>query len=107
MVSQFGMSEMGPINYNTTQEHPYLGRDIQTGREFSERTAQLIDEEVTRLVNACYAKGKQLLEENRDKLTLLAEKLIEQETLQAHEVYELLGLPPRESHSFFPHPVAD
>ncbi len=100
MVCHYGMSNLGPIDYSTGQEHPYLGRDFQSGRDFSERTAQLIDEEVSKLVMVCRDQGKQLLESNRDKLELLATKLFEKETLQSAEVYALLGIEPRENHSF-------
>lgn len=100
MVCRYGMSDLGPIDYNVAQEHPYLGRDMQNSREFSELTAQRIDQEVEKLVNACFNNGTKLLQENRDKLELLAHTLFEKETLQAHEVYELLGLPSRGSQSF-------
>ncbi|MBM3893370.1 ATP-dependent zinc metalloprotease FtsH [Candidatus Dependentiae bacterium] len=102
MVSRYGMSDLGPITFETGQEHPYLGRDIQSSREFSEHTAQAIDQEVSKIVSFCYNKGKQLLEANREKMVILAERLIELETLQAHEVYELLGMEARETHSFHP-----
>lgn len=100
MVCRYGMSDLGPIDYNFSQEHPYLGRDIQNSREFSDHTFQRIDAEVEKIANACYKHGAALLEQNRDKLELLARTLVEKETLQAHEVYDLLGLQPRESHSF-------
>lgn len=100
MVRRFGMSEMGPIDYNTSKDDPYLGRDIQNSREFSEHTAQRIDQEVEVILNAGYEHGKQLLTENMDKLKLLAETLLEKETLAAHEVYELLDITPRETHNF-------
>ncbi len=98
MVCRFGMSDLGPIEYDYSQEHPYLGRDIQNSRQFSERTAQRIDEEVEKIVAQCYSNGEKLLQENRDKLESLAKTLVEKETLQAKEVYDLLGLPPRETH---------
>lgn len=96
MVCHYGMSGLGPIDFSTAQEQSYF----PAGRDFSERTAQLIDEEVSKLVMACRDQGKQLLESNRDKLELLAGKLFEKETLQAAEVYALLGIEPRENHSF-------
>lgn len=99
MVCRYGMSDLGPIDLDFTQEHPYLGRDIQNAREFSEHTSQMVDEEVTKIVQSCYKHGEKLLTENRNKLELLANKLVEQETLQAQEVYELLGVTPRESNS--------
>jgi cell division protease FtsH len=100
MVCRYGMSKLGPIDYEYSQEHPYLGRDIQNSREFSEHTAQRIDAEVESIINQCLANGTKLLTENRDKLELLAKTLLEKETLQASEVYELLGVPARESNSF-------
>lgn len=98
MVCRYGMSGLGPIEYDFAQENPYLGQS-QSTRQFSERTAQLIDEEVEKIVNECYKHGDELLQQNRDKLDLLAKTLVEKETLQAKEVYLLLDLPPRETHS--------
>ena len=99
MVKSFGMSSLGPIDYETASEHPYLGRDIQNGKEFSEKTAERIDSEVEKIINDCYNQGNNLLVEHRDKLELLAQTLLEKETLHAAEVYELLNLPPRETHN--------
>ncbi len=100
MVRRYGMSDLGPIDYEYTQEHPYLGRDMQQAKEFSEHTAEQIDIEVNKIIQSCYQQGKDLLENNRNKLELLAKTLIEKETLQAKEVYELLGIEARESQSF-------
>ncbi len=98
MVCRYGMSGLGPIEYDFAQENPYLGQS-QSTRQFSERTARLIDEEVEKIINECYKHGDELLQQNRDKLDLLAKTLVEKETLQAKEVYLLLDLPPRETHS--------
>ncbi len=100
MVRRYGMSDLGPIDFEYNQEHPYLGRDLQNAKEFSEHTAQQIDAEVAKIIDACYKKGTNLIHENRDKLELLAKTLVEKETLQGKEVYELLGMESRESHSF-------
>ena len=91
MVRLFGMSELGPVVYGTTyDERP----------RYSEDTAQKIDGEVARIMTQCKKEAEQLLKDNKDKLTKLAEALFEKETLLAHEVYELLGIEPREMHSF-------
>ncbi|MFH0898292.1 MAG: ATP-dependent zinc metalloprotease FtsH [bacterium] len=95
MVRQYGMSDLGPVDFKVSHEHPYLGRDIQTQREFSDKTAENIDQEVKKILDECYKKGEKLLSENIERLKLLAETLVEKETLQAHEVYELLGIEPR------------
>ncbi len=100
MVRRFGMSELGPIDFKVSEEHPYLGRDMQNQREFSEKTAEKIDAEVENIMNQCYQKGHKLLTENMDKLKLLAETLIEKETLLAHEVAELLDIDVRADHRF-------
>jgi cell division protease FtsH len=102
MVCRYGMSKLGPIDYESSSEHPYLGRDMQNARTFSEHTAQRIDAEVESIINQCLANGTKILTENRDKLELLAKTLLEKETLQSNEVYELLGMPARESQSFSP-----
>jgi cell division protease FtsH len=99
MVCRFGMSDIGPIDFSYTVENPYLGRDMQNAKEYSERTAQRVDEEVEKIIGQCYKQGEKLLTENRDKLDLLAKKLVEKETLHAKEVYELLGIAPRELHN--------
>ncbi len=99
MVCSYGMSDLGPIVFNGGQEHPYLGGGMQSSRDFSEKTAQRIDEEVEKIVNQCYKRGEQLLTENRSKLELLAKTLVEKETLIASEVYALLEITPRETHN--------
>ncbi len=102
MVCRYGMSDLGPIDYNYNVEHPYLGRDIQSHKEFSEKTAEKIDLEVAKIINGCLDKGSRILQDNSDRLELLANTLIEKETLQAKEVYEMLNIEPRELHSFKP-----
>lgn len=100
MVCRYGMSDLGPIVFDHGQEHPYLGRDIQNSKEFSEHTAQRIDNEVNKIVESCYKQGLQLLTEHKEKLEALAKALVEKETLQAKEVYEIIGLEPRVNHTF-------
>jgi len=102
MVCRYGMSGLGPVDYNYSEEHPYLGRDMQKHKEFSESTAEKIDAEISKIVDSCLSKGRELLTLNRDKLDLLANSLFEKETLHAKEVYELLNIEPRELHTFQP-----
>ncbi len=91
MVTKYGMSpEIGQIIYGQ-QYGDY---------SYSEKTAQKIDAEVERLTALYHQKTRELLESNRDKLDTLAQALIEQETLQAEEIYPLLGIAPREAHKF-------
>ncbi|HWA99877.1 MAG TPA: cell division protein FtsH, partial [Pirellulales bacterium] len=94
MVTHWGMSErLGPVAYRTAEEHPFLGREITEQREFSEHTAQVIDEEVSRILHEAAEKASKLLATNRDKLELLATRLAEREVLDEREIEELIGPP--------------
>ena len=92
MVCVYGMSDkLGPIEYGSSHGEVFLARDLaQTTRNFSERTAQIIDEEIQRIVQENYSRALQILTENKDRLKLIAEKLIEYETLEGSHVKELL-----------------
>ena len=92
MVTAWGMSErLGPVAYRTSEEHPFLGKEIHEQREFSEASAQLIDEEVARILHAAAARASRLLRENRVQLEKLATALEEQEILDEMEIEQLLG----------------
>ena len=92
MVAHWGMSErLGPVSCQSSHEHPFLGRDVYEQREFSERTAQIIDEEVARVLGDAAERAAQLLAENRNKLDRLAGELEEREMLDDTEVVEIIG----------------
>jgi cell division protease FtsH len=92
MVAHWGMSErVGPVACASSNEHPFLGRDVYEQREFSERTAQIIDEEVSRLLNEAAVRATTLLTDNRDKLDRLSEELEKQEMLDDTEVVSIIG----------------
>ncbi len=92
MVTAWGMSErLGPVAYRTSEEHPFLGKEIYEQREFSEHSAQLIDEEVSRILHAAAARATQLLTEQREQLEKLADALEEREVLDESEIEQLLG----------------
>ena len=94
MVCKFGMSEkLGPVRYGSRSEHIYLGKDITRSQEFSEETAREIDLEVKALVSAAKAKATDILGREKARMDLLAETLLEKETLSASEVRLLLDLP--------------
>lgn len=101
MVTEWGMSErIGMVNVSGHEEHMFLGRDLFKGREVSEQTAREIDEEVRLIIDNCYAKAKEIIISERDKLVALAEALLEYETLDAAEIDEIfttgkLANPPR------------
>ncbi|MEX0938910.1 MAG: cell division protein FtsH, partial [Pirellulales bacterium] len=93
MVTHWGMSErLGPVAYRTSEEHPFLGREMaQEHREFSEHTAQVIDEEVAAILRAADERARQLLNEHRGQLDTLARALEEREEIDEHEIEELIG----------------
>ena len=92
MVCVYGMSEkLGPIEYGINHNEVFLARDMsQTTRNFSEHTAQIIDEEIQRIVTENYQRALQILTDNKDKLLLITDKLLEYETLSGAQVRELL-----------------
>ncbi|WP_313930268.1 MULTISPECIES: ATP-dependent zinc metalloprotease FtsH3 [Trichocoleus] len=92
MVTRFGMSDrLGPVALGRQQGNMFLGRDIAAERDFSEETAATIDDEVRNLVEQAYRRSKSVLIENRHVLDLLADMLVEKETVDAEELQELLG----------------
>ncbi|MCX5680642.1 MAG: ATP-dependent zinc metalloprotease FtsH [Candidatus Omnitrophica bacterium] len=93
MVTRFGMSEkMGYITFGHREEQIFLGRDIIEDRSYSDQTALLIDQEVRRIVDDCYRRAKDELEKHKDKLKVLAEKLLEKEVMEVEEIRTLLGI---------------
>jgi cell division protease FtsH len=90
MITEYGMSEeLGPLTFGRPQEQIFLGRDISRDRNYSEEVAFSIDKEARRIVEQCYQKAKQILEDNIHKLHLVATTLMEQETIEADE-FEVL-----------------
>ncbi|MGI6667715.1 MAG: ATP-dependent zinc metalloprotease FtsH [Bacillota bacterium] len=98
MIMEFGMSEkLGPLTFGRKEGQVFLGRDLGRERDFSEEVAAAIDQEGRAIINECFEKAKALLEEKRDILILVAETLLERETLKGSELDMLLAgtpLPP-------------
>ncbi|MEW5901276.1 MAG: ATP-dependent zinc metalloprotease FtsH [Acidobacteriota bacterium] len=92
MVCQWGMSELGPVTFGERDDLIFLGRDLAMNKNFSERTAELIDEEVKKIINKSYAKAQQLLELHEKKLLKIAKALLEKEVLDSDEIDSLAGL---------------
>jgi cell division protease FtsH len=91
MVTRFGMSDkLGPVALGRAQGGMFLGRDIAAERDFSEDTAATIDEEVSDLVSVAYKRATQVLTQNRSVLDELADMLVDQETVDAEDLQELL-----------------
>ncbi len=87
MVTEFGMSDkIGTLALEKDNEEVFLGRDISRTQKHSNRTAELIDEEVKNIIMTAKSKARKILEDNRDKLDYLVEMLIKKETLTGEEV---------------------
>ena len=94
MVTNWGMSErLGPVSYRTSEEHPFLGKEMHEQREFSEHTAQVIDEEISRVLHSASDAAEAVLQKHRDQLDKLAGALVQHEVLDDDEIEEILGPP--------------
>jgi cell division protease FtsH len=93
MVTRFGMSEkLGHLTFGHREEQIFLGRDIIEERNYSDQTALVIDQEIRRIIDECYTRAKGELVRHKDKLKMLAEKLLEKEVMDVDEIKTLLGI---------------
>jgi cell division protease FtsH len=91
MVCDYGMSEdLGPLSFGKKEEQIFLGREIAQHRDYSELTAQKIDEEVKNIVTGAYKKTHQLIKDNLDTLHRMANALLEKETLDSDDIDEIM-----------------
>ena len=90
MVTEYGMSSLGPIMYEEPEENTFIGRDYTKNKNFSEIISQEIDEEIRRIINECYDKTKKILKENKELLKLIAETLLEEETITKEQIDSLV-----------------
>jgi len=91
MITEYGMSEeLGPLTFGRPQEQVFLGRDISRDRNYSEEIAFSIDKEARRIMENCYQRAKEILENNIHKLHLVATTLMEKETIEASEFQALM-----------------
>lgn len=94
MVTSYGMSEkLGPRTFGSKEEMVFLGKEIHEQRDYGEKTADLIDQEVEVLIQAGYQTAKTILTENRDRLRYIAERLVAVETLEGDELEKLFSGP--------------
>ena len=98
MVMEYGMSEkLGPRTFGRREELVFLGREVAEQKDYSEKTAEQIDEEVQKLIQHAYIVAKEILTQNRAKLVQLAEALIAIETIEGEELEELFNKPVEEA----------
>jgi len=98
MVTKWGLSEkLGPLKYAEDDDQPFLGASAGSrGVSVSGETARLIDEEVRRIIDECYGRAQTILAENEQKLYLMADALMEYETLDSAQISDIMeGMPPR------------
>jgi cell division protease FtsH len=93
MVCEFGMSEkLGTLTFGKRDKQVFLGRDLMAEKDYSEQTAITIDHEIKKIIDTCKAKSTKLLLAHKEKLELLAKKLLEREVLDGEEVCEIVGI---------------
>jgi cell division protease FtsH len=99
MVKKWGLSErLGPLQYDDEEDHVFLGRSAASGgsKVLSSDTTKAIDEEVRNIIDTCYGRAKNILEENRDKLEAMKDALLEWETIDAGQIDDIMaGKKPR------------
>jgi cell division protease FtsH len=92
MVCNYGMSQnLGPLTFGKKEEQIFLGREISQHRDYSELTAQKIDEEVRNIVTGAYEKASQLIKDNQDTLHKMANALLEKETLDSGDIDDIMA----------------
>ena len=91
MVTEFGMSDLGPIQLEDRNEGVFLGRDYNKSKNFSDAVALEIDKEVRKIIDECYKETTRILKENKKLVTLITEALIERETITKEEIDELIS----------------
>ena len=90
MVTQWGLSVMGPLTFGQEEGEVFLGRSINQNKEISDQTAQKIDEEVRKIIDRNFSKAQSLLKDNLAILHLMAEALIKYETIDADQIKVIL-----------------
>jgi cell division protease FtsH len=91
LVTQYGMSEkMGPITFGETQELIFLGKEMSSGKNYSEQVAAEIDKEVKSFIDRAYKAAQKILKTHKKILDKIAKTLIEKETLEQEEFYKLI-----------------
>ncbi|MGB4613699.1 MAG: ATP-dependent zinc metalloprotease FtsH [Erysipelotrichaceae bacterium] len=86
MVTLYGMSDLGPVKYDSGNQNVFLGRDYNSPSNVSGQIAFEIDQEIRKIIDGCHKKAKDIITEHKDELVLLAEALIEYETLTAEQI---------------------
>ena len=97
MVQRWGMSDqLGPRVYGDNESEVFLGRDVTTHRNISNATAEQVDAEISRIINEEYGRARQIIDQNRDKVEIMAKALLDWETLESDQIAQIMeGQAPR------------
>jgi cell division protease FtsH len=98
MVTEWGMSTLGPVAYGQEDEPIFLGKEIARHKDYSEEKAREIDDAIHAILSEAYADAERILTEHKDQIAELTDALVEKETLVDSEVRQMLGLPERENY---------
>jgi len=90
MVCQYGMSDLGPLTFGERDDLIFLGKELATHKNFSEKTSELIDKEVKKIIDRNYVRAEEILKNNKTTLIKIAEALLEREILDSREIKALL-----------------
>jgi len=90
MVTEYGMSSLGPMQFEHRSESVFLGRDYNQTKNFSDQVALLIDQEVKKIIDECYKQAKGIVSREKKLVDLLAQRLMEQETLTKEEIEDIV-----------------
>ncbi len=90
MVCDWGMSSLGPVAFGENQEHIFLGKEIARNQNYSEETAQRIDREINSIIDTQYERAKKIIKDKHEALELIAQALIDYETIEGKHVHEIL-----------------
>jgi cell division protease FtsH len=92
MVMRWGMSDvMGPRVYGDNQSEVFLGRDMVTHKNLSDSTAEMVDKEIRRIIDEQYARARKLIEDNRDKVEIMTQALLDWETINADQINDIMA----------------
>ncbi len=90
MVCEWGMSDLGPISYDRRSEMIFLGRDMMSHNEYSEKTARQIDDEIKKIIVGAYERARNLITGNREAVEKIARQLLEKESLNSDEIESII-----------------
>ncbi len=90
MVCDWGMSELGPVAYGENQDHIFLGKEITRSQNYSESTAQAIDQAIRKLIEEQHERARQIILQHREAFDKIAQALLEHETIEGKHVHEIL-----------------